>query len=149
MTDQTGAQGNAAPFKISRILVPVDMRHAEASQKAIETAIYFARPTGAAVFILTVANPLGTHMTEMPEAHRPEFEALVEAEAARLDYPITPLFQSHESANETIQKVIKQHGMDFVVMATHHPRLADHLFGSHASQTALHADCSVLIVRNT
>lgn len=149
MTDQTGAHNVAAPFKISRILVPVDMRHAEASQKAIETAIFFARPAGAEVFILTVANPLGTHMTEMPEAHKPDFEAFVAAEAARFGYPITPVFQSHESANEIIQKVIRQRGVDFVVMATHHPRLADHLFGSHASQTALHADCSVLVVRTT
>ena len=148
MTDPTGAQDGAAPFKTSRILVPVDMRHAEASRKAIETAVHFARPVGAEVFILTVANPFGTHMTDMPEARKPAFEAFVQAEAARSGYPITALFQSHESVNEVIQQVIRQHGVDFVVMATHHPRLADHLFGSHASQTALHGNCSVLIVRN-
>ena len=49
--------------------------------------------------------------------------------------------------NEIIQQTVKQHEIDFVVMASHHPRLADHLFGSHASQTALHANCSVLVVR--
>ena len=68
-------------------------------------------------------------------------------EAERLGHAITPLFESHEAVNETIQKVIAKHGVDFVVMATHHPRLTDHLFGSHASQTALHANCSVLILR--
>ena len=137
----------APPFPVTRILVPVDMRHAEASQLAVETAVYFARAARAELSILTVAYPLGTHMTQMSEAHRPEFEAFVAGEAKRLDYPLKPLFHVHEAVNEVIQKVIRQHGVDFVVMATHHPRLTDHLFGSHASQTALHANCAVLIVR--
>lgn len=142
MTDQT-----RPPFPITQILVPVDMRHREASQLAVESAVFLARPSGASVSILTVTNPLGTHLTEMPEARKPDFEAFVAAEAERLGFVITPLFESHEAVNETIQKVIKKHGVDFVVMATHHPRLTDHLFGSHASQTALHANCSVLILR--
>tara|TARA_B100000809_G_C14691092_1_gene370565 strand:- start:31 stop:171 length:141 start_codon:yes stop_codon:yes gene_type:complete len=44
-------------------------------------------------------------------------------------------------------ETISKGDFDFVVMATHHPKLTDHVFGSHASQTALHADCSVLILR--
>ena len=86
MTDQT-----TPPFNAKRILVPVDMRHAAVSQKAIETAVYFARPGGSEVLILTVANPLGTHITDMPEAHKPAFEAFVKREAEALDYPIKPL----------------------------------------------------------
>ena len=147
MTDQAGAQSGDAPFRMTRILVPVDMRHTDASQQAIETAVYFARTSGARVFILTVANPLRTHMSDMPEAHKPEFEAFVADESARLGYLIEALFRSHESVNEIIQQAVKQHAIDFVVMASHQPKLADHLFGSHASQTALHANCSVLIVR--
>ena len=142
MTEQT-----TPPFPITQILVPVDMRHKEASRLAIESAAYLAGPAGANVSILTVTNPLGTHLTEMPEARKPEFDAFVAEEAERLGHAITPLFESHEAVNETIQKVIAKHGVDFVVMATHHPRLTDHLFRSHASQTALHANCSVLILR--
>lgn len=142
MTDLT-----APPFSATHILVPVDMRHREASQLAVESAVYLARQAGAKVSILTVINPLGTHLTEMPEARKPDFEAFVAAEAERLSHAITPLFESHEAVNETIQKVIAKQGVDFVVMATHHPKLSDHLFGSHASQTALHANCSVLILR--
>ncbi|WP_321488255.1 universal stress protein [uncultured Hyphomonas sp.] len=142
MTEQT-----KPPFAATHILVPVDMRHREVSRLAVESAVYLAGLSGAKVSILTVTNPLGTHLTEMPEARKPDFEAFVAEQADRLGHAITPLFESHEAVNETIQKVIKQHGVDFVVMATHHPRLSDHLFGSHASQTALHANCSVLIVR--
>ena len=135
------------PIAATHILVPVDMRHREVSRLAVESAVYLAGLSGAKVSILTVTNPLGTHLTEMPEARKPDFEAFVAEQADRLGHAITPLFESHEAVNETIQKVIKQHGVDFVVMATHHPRLSDHLFGSHASQTALHANCSVFIVR--
>lgn len=142
MPDQT-----KPPFAATHILVPVDMRHSEASRLAVESAVYLARLAGAKVSILTVTNPLGTHLTEMPEARKPEFAAFVAGEAERLGHAITPLFESHEAVNETIQKVIDKQGVDFVVMATHHPRLTDHLFGSHASQTALHANCSVLILR--
>nr|WP_321359842.1 universal stress protein [uncultured Hyphomonas sp.] len=142
MTEQT-----TPPFPVTHITVPVDMRHKEASRLAVEAAVYMARQAGAKVSILTVAKPLGTHLTDMPEAHKPEFNAFVTEEAERLGHAITPLFASHEAVNETIQKVIEKHGVDFVVMATHHPRLTDHLFGSHASQTALHANCTVLIVR--
>ncbi|MEZ6000239.1 universal stress protein [Hyphomonas sp.] len=142
MTEQT-----KLPFAATHILVPVDMRHKEASQLAVESAVCLAGLSGAKVSILTVTNPLGTHLTEMPEARKPEFDAFVAQEADRLGHAITPLFESHEAVNETIQKVIAKHGVDFVVMATHHPRLSDHLFGSHASQTALHANCSVLILR--
>lgn len=44
-------------------------------------------------------------------------------------------------------ETISKGDFDFVVMATHQPKLTDHVFGSYASQTALHADCSVLILR--
>lgn len=143
MTDQM-----TPPFAATHILVPVDMRHQEASQKAVAAAVYLARPAAAEVSILTVANPLGTHLTEMPEAHKPEFDAFVAGEAERLVHTITPLFESHEAVNDTIRRVIDKKDVDFVVMATHHPRLTDHLFGSHASQTVLHANCSVLILRD-
>ena len=138
----------AFPFPVTRILVPVDLHHTAASQPAIETAAKLARLAGAKLLVLTVVNPLGTHMTEMPEAHKPDFEAFVKGEADRCGYPIQPLFRSHESVNETICKTVKAEGVDLIVMASHHPRLADHLIGSHASQTALHTDCSVLVVRD-
>lgn len=136
------------PFATKNILVPVDMRHKEACEKAIETAVYFARQTGGKVSILTTANPLGKHLTDGPAQHEPAFRAFVDAQGAKHDFPIKPIFRAHESPNHVIREAVEKNNFDFVVMATHHPKLTDHLFGSHASQTALHADCSVLILRN-
>ena len=146
-SDSDGAKAYPLPFSTKRILVPMDMRHADASEQAIETAVHFARTADAQVNILTVMNPLSTQLNDMPQTHEPEFNAYVARQSARLGYPIAAIFEIHEAVNEIIQKTIKTYGIDFVVMASHHPRLTDHLFGSHASQTALHADCSVLVVR--
>ena len=97
MTDLT-----APPFSATHILVPVDMRHREASQLAVESAVYLARRAGAKVSILTVINPLGTHLTEMPEARKPDFEAFVAAEAERLSHAITPLYRAVSSSSTVL-----------------------------------------------
>ena len=146
-SDRDSARAHPLPFSAKHILVPMDMSHADASEQAIETAVYFARIADAQVNILTVMNPLGTQLNDLPQTHEPEFNAYVARQSARLGYPIAAIFESHEAVNEIIQQTIKTYGIDFVVMASHHPRLTDHLFGSHASQTALHANCSVLVVR--
>lgn len=43
------------PFTTKIILVPVDLRHSGALQKAIETAVYYAKQAGGSVSIITVA----------------------------------------------------------------------------------------------
>ncbi len=136
------------PIRISHILTPVDMRHREASAAAISAAAWFAAQTGARISVLTVARPLGDAITEMPEGEKPAFDAFVAAQAEKQGRPLEAVFRSHESVDHVIQEEIREREIDFAVMATHHPRLADHLFGSHASQTALHADCSVLVIRS-
>lgn len=136
------------PLGIKNILIPVDMRHPEHSQQAVSTAAWLADVTGSSVHMLTVANPLGDSITEMPERHKPAFEAFVDEMSKESKCQINPVFRSHESVNYVIHDVIASQAIDFVIMWTHHPRLADHLFGSHASQTALHNDCSVLVLRN-
>lgn len=143
------ARDSSFPRKIRHILVPIDMAEREQSEPAIEMAAWLARQTGARITALTVAKPLGDAFTEMPEVHQPEFEGFVAERSDHHAIPIEALFRSHEAIDHVIREVIDQLAVDFVVMATHQPRISDHLFGSHASQTALHNDCSVLVLRNS
>ncbi len=136
------------PFSARNILVPVDLRNREESRKAVELAVETARPDGGTVSILSVVNPLGKHFTEGGKQHEPAFKSFVSEESTRLDYPIEALFRSHESPNRIIRETIEKKDTDLVIMSTHHPKLTDVVFGSHASQTALHADCSVFILRD-
>jgi universal stress protein G len=137
----------ALPFCAASILVPVDMRDPAASEQAVATAAWFALQSHAELSILTVAHPFGDAITEMPEAQKQRFTAFVADMSARHGVDMEAVFRSHESINHVIGQVIEERSIDLVVMATHQPRLADNLFGSHASQTALHNDCSVLILR--
>lgn len=148
MTDAVPATApTACPISANRILVPVDLGQIENSERAIETAVWLARQAGASLMILTVANPLGIAFNDMPEDKKPDFEAFVAEMSERHGFDISPLFRSHESVRYAIRQAIEQEGIDFVVMATHDPRFTDHLFGSRASETALHNDCSMLILR--
>jgi len=137
----------ALPFRAAHILVPVDMRDPAASEHAVTTAAWFALPSKAELSILTVAHPFGDAITEMPEDHKQRFMTFVADMSASHGVEMDAVFRSHESIDHAIGQVIEERSIDLVVMATHQPRLADHLFGSHASQTALHNDCSVLVLR--
>ncbi|MEQ8412288.1 MAG: universal stress protein [Erythrobacter sp.] len=130
------------------MLVPVDLGQLANSEHAIETAVWLARQAGASLTILTVANPLGIAFSDMPEDKKPDFEAFVAKMSDRHDFDISPLFRSHESVKYAIRQAIEDENIDLVVMATHDPRLTDHLFGSRSSETALHNDCSILILRD-
>lgn len=136
-----------ADVRFASILTPVDMRHPEDSEKAIAVAAGLSRAHNAPYAILTVARPLGDEITEMPEAHEPEFVAFVEAAERKHGVSITPVFRSHESPIKVITDVSRERGTELIVMASHDPRFTDHIFGSNASQIALHAPCSVLVVR--
>lgn len=46
-----------------------------------------------------------------------------------------------------ILRVARQQSIDVIVMASHGPRAKDYLIGSNASHIALHAPCSVFVVR--
>ncbi|MEQ8738174.1 MAG: universal stress protein [Hoeflea sp.] len=149
MTAPSPANAPAAcPISASRMLVPVDLGQLANSEHAIETAVWLARQAGASLTILTVANPLGIAFSDMPEDKKPDFEAFVAKMSDRHDFDISPLFRSHESVKYAIRQAIEDENIDLVVMATHDPRLTDHLFGSRSSETALHNDCSILILRD-
>jgi len=129
------------------ILVPIDMRHADASTKAMAVAAECARLFGAELHMLTVRDPLGGDIADLPLAHRSEFETYAARQAKLLDIAITPVFRVHESPQRIIAEVAEEFGIDLIVMASHDPKIADHLFGSNASEVALHAPCSVFVVR--
>lgn len=129
------------------ILTPIDMRHAEQSAKAIGVAAALAKGLQAKYYMLTVAYPFGEHLADMPDDLKPAFETFVSRHAAKAGIDITPVFRTHESATAVIHEVAGEFDIDLIVMASHDPRIADHVFNSNASEVALHNKCSVMVVR--
>jgi len=133
----------------SKIMVPVDMRHRERSQKALDTAADLARHFGATMILLTVDHPLGHHsLQELPEQHKPAFDAFVAEEKAALGVDkLEAVFSHADVAHQRIREEAEHLRVDLIVMHSHDPRLSDYLFGSNASRVVLHAPCSVMVVR--
>ncbi|WP_375205585.1 universal stress protein [Hyphococcus sp.] len=136
-----------APFAVKKIILPVDMDHKEQSARALDAAAQLAKACDAKLYVMTSAHPLGDDIAEYPEHHKPEFEKYIKAAAERHDVAVESMFRHHESAEKMILEAAEETGADLIVMGTHDPKLTDHLFGSHASHIALHAPCSVMVVR--
>ncbi|PQA87233.1 universal stress protein [Hyphococcus luteus] len=133
--------------EIKTIMLPVDMRHKEQSADAIAMAAQLTKSFGADFYVMTAAHPLGDEITEFPEHHKPEFEKYIQEMASAHGVSITALFRHHQSAEKMILEAAEEIKADLIVMHTHDPKITDHLFGSHASHIALHASCSVMVVR--
>jgi len=135
------------PFKSSHILVPIDMSDPHASNQAITSAVWFARQTGAELSALAVFAPVGKTLTDTADQYRTDFGSHISDLSTHHNCAIQAIFRSHESVDHVIHEIVKEQKIDLIIMGTHHPKLTDRLFGSHASKTALNNDCSVMIVR--
>lgn len=131
----------------STIMVPVDLTHLGALEKALSISEDLARVWGAEIVYVSVT-------TEAPSAiaHTPaEFARKLEAFAAsRPGRNRARSYASHDPSidmNKTLLGAITDTGADLVVMASHKPGIADYFWGSHGGTLAAHAGISVFVVR--
>ena len=133
------------------ILVPVDLVHVDALDKAIATAARLAQLFDASLTFVGV-----TAATPTPVAHNPkEFQQKLEAfAAAQADtYGVRAAgkgYTAHDPAvqiDETLLQAVDDVGADLIVMASHVPNVADAILPSHGGRLATHATISVFIVR--
>ncbi|WP_430473398.1 universal stress protein [Thalassospira lucentensis] len=134
-----------------KMLVPVDLAHIDKLERAIQTAVDLAAHYKAEICFLSV----GTN-TPSEVAHNPkEFEKkLAEfAEECRAKFGVVVTASSHISHDPAVDLskalVAKADELnaDLIVMATHVPGVADHIFTSHGGYVASHSDHSVFLVR--
>ncbi|GMG85478.1 universal stress protein [Paralimibaculum aggregatum] len=127
----------------SKILVPVDLDAPEVAAKAMATARRIAATEGAGILVISVT----------PDPKDPEKEAALEArlkayiDGERGELEMDGILNLGGSVAREVRAVAEEMGVDLVVMASHWPRLDDHLFGSRSASVALHSHCSVLVVR--
>jgi nucleotide-binding universal stress UspA family protein len=133
------------------ILVPVDLVHVDALEKAIATAARLAQLFDASVTFVGV-----TAATPTPVAHNPhEFQQKLEAFAAgKADtYGIRAAgkgYTAHDPAvqiDDTLLQAVDDLGVDLIVMASHVPNVVDAILPSHGGTLATHAAVSIFIVR--
>ncbi|MDH3593607.1 MAG: universal stress protein [Rhodospirillales bacterium] len=137
------------------ILLPIDLNDPVTQEKAVSTAIEYAKAFGARLHAVTIVPDLGVGVvgTFFPEDYAQKAKAAAEAELRDFVKRRVPdgVVAEHAVALGTIYEEIieyaKEIGADLIVMGSHRPELKDYLIGPNASRVVRHADCSVLVVR--
>lgn len=147
----------ASPFKLERILVPVDF--SDCSKKALQYAIPFASQARAEMVFLHV---LSVHYTAGWEFEADGYDPLIEGDLQKnIEKRLAALIQEtvpanvstkievrHGSPASEIVKAAKELDVNLIVMSTHGHTGRVHAFiGSVASDVTRLAPCPVLVVR--
>ncbi|MDD9923451.1 MAG: universal stress protein [Boseongicola sp.] len=135
----------------SRIMIPVDLKHTHQLGKALSVSAEMARNYGSELHLVGVTMSAPTEIAPTPEA----FAEKLGEFAARCATELGVAFHHHaEISNdmridldEVLENAAEKFGADLIVMASHVPGLAEHVFASNAGYLASHASMSVMVVR--
>lgn len=135
----------------SRIMVPVDLAHIERLDKALTTAAALAKSHEADIVYVGATPPTPSPVAHSPEEYKQKLKAFVEEESRKRGVNGEPhMIISHDPAvdlGDTLIHAAKDVGADAIVMASHMPGLAEHIFTSNAGYVASHAPISVFVIR--
>lgn len=135
----------------THIMVPVDLAHVGTLDKALRTAADLAKHYSCPVTYVGVTMSAPTSVAHNPEEFAGKLEQFVAGEVGRHGHEgRAHAVTSHDPAVDLDAKLlseIREVGADLVVMQSHLPGLADHLWPSNGGTVATRSDASVLIVR--
>ena len=136
-----------------KVLLPIDLTHTESWDTALPAALKCVGDRGE-LHLLAVVQEVGSPMVEsfLPEGY--EKAAIEKTEHALRDFANThcagqavSVHVGHGQIAETVISTAEKIGASLIVMASHIPNLADHLWPSHGGQVARKSHASVLVVR--
>lgn len=138
----------------SRILVPVDTTYADPSwlKKTLEVACDFANKSGGILHLVSVI-PDNLLKGYYPDIYSNSVASDVKAKLQSIAKDMLPPdarvklhIQTGGVCNE-ILRVARDINATEIVLSSHGPVLTDYLIGSNAGHIALHAPCSVFVIR--
>jgi nucleotide-binding universal stress UspA family protein len=131
--------------------VPVDLAHVERLEKALATAADLAKHYKIPLCYVGVSASAASAVAHNPAEFADKLERFGQAEAAKRGVDISVrAYTSHDPAvdlDKILVQAIRDSGSDLVVMASHLPGLAEHIFASNAGWLASHASVSVFVIR--
>lgn len=134
-----------------KIMVPVDLAHADRLERATTAAADLAKLYGATVVYVGVTAPTPSAIAHTPQEFAGKLQAFAADQAAKLGHQATShAMVSHDPTidlDDTLLKGLNETGADLVVMASHIPNVTDYIWPSNGGQIAAHAKASVFIVR--
>jgi len=133
-------------------MAPVDLAHVARLERALATAGDLAKLYNAPVVYVGVTTAEPSSVAHTPVEFQQKLDAFAADESAKRGVDASAFsVVSHDPTIELEDALIKALGdtdADLVVMASHIPGLADHLWPSNGGRIAAHAKASVFIVRD-
>lgn len=134
-----------------RIMIPVDLAHADKLTRALDTAVTLGRQDGATLIYTGVGAGTPGSIAHNPKEFADKLQAFADQQRSAHGLPVEAhSVISHDPAVDLDEKLIaaaKDVDADLVVMASHVPGVIDHWFHSNAGQVAQYAPVSVFVVR--
>jgi nucleotide-binding universal stress UspA family protein len=134
-----------------RIMVPLDIAHAKRFEKALATAAELGRTYEIPVVYVGVAPSVPTSVAHSPAEFKERLSKFAEAQGQahgiQTEVHTTVIADPTVELDKALLRACKETGADLVVMGSHIPNLADHIWPSHGGWLASHAPVSVFIVR--
>jgi len=134
-----------------KILIPIDLGHADKLEKAVSTGAYLANQGNIPVVFAAVTTAAPGPLAHTPDEFRTKLDKYAREQGAKHGFDASghAVFTHDPSVDldEGLLKAVHETGADLVVMQTHVPNLADHLWPSNGGRLASHADVSVFLVR--
>jgi len=135
----------------SKIVVPVDLAHADRLEKALSVAADLAKHYQAELHYVGVTSSAPGAVAHTPEEFAGKLKAFADAQGSARGVAVqADAVTSHDPVrdlDDTLGRTVDELGADLVVMASHVPGFAEHVFASNAGYLANHANVSVLVVR--
>ncbi|MEQ9608917.1 MAG: universal stress protein [Kiloniellaceae bacterium] len=134
-----------------KIMVPVDLSHREKLEKAVATAADLAKHYEVPLQMVAVTASAPGSVAHNPKEFAAKLAEYAAAEGSKYGVDIgAHAVTSPDPAIDLDDKLGREAhdiGADLIVMASHVPGFAEHLFSSNAGYLASHTDISVFVVR--
>ena len=135
-----------------KIMVPVDLAHANSLGNALQVAADLSKLYDAPILYVGITTSLPGPVARTPEEFTRKLNTFAAEQMTRHEIEgEARTYVSHDPARDldkTLMKAIAENGVDAVIMASHIPGAAEHLFASNAGYLAQHALVSVFVIRS-
>ncbi len=135
----------------TKILVPVDLAHADTLDKAVAVAATLSSVFNASAIMVGITAQAATEVARSPAAFHEKLTAYAAKKGAEHGVSFEALtVESHDPTadlRDRLLAVIADKQADLVVMASHLPGAAEYISHANAGTIAVHSSASVFIVR--
>ena len=135
----------------TRIMVPVDLAHVSALEKALDVAASLAKQYNVPVTYVGVTSSAPSALGHNPEEFAAKLNAFGTEQGSSRGITVdTKAVISHDpttDVDDALLATVGEIGADLVVVASHVPGLVDYIWPSNGGRMAAHSNASVFVVR--